>query len=190
MALPWLIGGAIIAIGAAILSDDKEEKEDEARRERRRAERRAEEEAERRKVQQEQQRIANESKEKKQSLLANFSRKGEAIGIDIAQSLEGWVDIKHTHSPLFTAELNSSGYYLPNERSESLILVPETQGLSFDTINENLESYTDVYGVELSQGKLLKEHLAEIEKIDTTLQEIQQIQTAASKLKEKISKNA
>lgn len=180
MALPWLIGAAVVAIGAAIASSSDDDTTPDYDAE---ARRRAELERER---------VEKERKEKRQAARENFALHGERIGSDIAQSLQGWIEIKHDKAPAFTAQLTTSGYKIESndvEMADIEAIVPET-GELFDAIRNNLKAYSNLYAVTLIQGPKLTEAQDEVDKIDIELQQIAQLKAEISKIREKISKNA
>ena len=100
MALPWLIGAAVVgavSYAAKKLKEEEEEREWEARQERRR-EREAEERAE-------QARQAKALEERKRATLRKYVEQGEEKTGDFKQFLDGLVEVRYTKSPVFCADL-------------------------------------------------------------------------------------
>lgn len=178
MALPWLIGGAAALIIAALASDDdnssssssssSHDREQEARRR---------EEAERERAQ-------NERKKRLEMAREDFAIRGESIGSDIAQSLQGWIIVKSEQSPAFSAKLNSNGYKIeqsmPNEQNVSALLPSSDH--QFDEVRANLKTYSDLYKVKLKKGSKLIEAANELDKIESELNQISQLKAEISRL--------
>ncbi len=175
MALPWLIGGVVLAIGAAIASSDDDERECE-----RDWERDWERERER-----ERERAEDERKKQKEAARENFAIGGERIGADIEQSLRGWIEVKHDKSPSFSATLSSRGYKIKNESptTDSLAGLVTAKGRFFDAVRENLKIYSDVYAVTLNRGSELTEAQEQLEKIDAELLQVKQLKAEISRIK-------
>ena len=193
MALPWLIGGAIALLVGTLASSDSSsnDREQEARRR---------EEAER-------ERAENERNKKLVTARENFAMRGESMGSDIAQSLQGWIEVKFEQSPAFSAQLdksalttvvtslfvvlaaraaqqNSKGdkidHAISNEKSISALL--PSSGSQFDKIKGNLKIYSDTYSVKLKQGAKLVETGKEIETIESELKQIRNLKAEMSRL--------
>ncbi|AYK18273.1 hypothetical protein [Aeromonas veronii] len=100
MALPWLIGAAVVgavSYAAKKLKEEEEEREWEARQERKR-EREAEEQAE-------QARQAKALEERKRATLRKYVEQGEEQTGDFKQLLDGLVEVRYTKAPAFCADL-------------------------------------------------------------------------------------
>jgi uncharacterized tellurite resistance protein B-like protein len=180
MAIPWLIGGAVALIAAALASDNdsssSSSSDDRAREARRR------EAAER-------ERAESERKKKLEIARENFAMRGENIGSDIAQSLQGWIKVKFEQSPAFSAKLNSKGYkieqVIQNEQSISALLPNNDH--QFDEIRENLRIYSEFYNVKLKKSAKLIESGKEIEKIESELKQVSKLKAEISRLKSYLS---
>lgn len=104
MALPWLIGAAVVGVAsyaAKKLKEEEEEREWEASQERRR-EREAEERAE-------QARQAKALEEQKCAKLRKFAAQGEEQANDFKQLLDGLVEVTYTQAPAFCVNLLKGG---------------------------------------------------------------------------------
>lgn len=180
MALPWLIGGAIALLAGALASSDSDSSSSSSNDREREARRR--EEAER-------ERAENERKNKLKAARENFTMRGESIGADVAQSLQGWIEVNFKQSPAFSVKLNSKGYEIAyatsNERS--IIALLPSSSPQFDKIQENLKIYSDIYNVELKQGVKLVEAGEEIETIKFELQQIGKLKAEMSRLQSHLS---
>ncbi|MDZ4189226.1 MAG: hypothetical protein U1D25_14125 [Hydrogenophaga sp.] len=102
MAIPWLIGALAVAAGAAIVKKLNED-DDSSSSNDYESESKRHEEAESERAEKERQKKLDTARE-------NFARRGERFGSDIAQSLEGWIDVKFEQSPAFLAKLNENGF--------------------------------------------------------------------------------
>jgi hypothetical protein len=176
MAIPWLIGGAIALLAGALASSDSDESND------------REQEARRRK-EAERERAEKERNKKLETARENFAMRGESIGSDIAQSLQGWIEVKFEQSPAFSTKLNSKGYKiehaLSNEQDISA-LIPSSAP-PFEKIRENLKIYSDTYSVKLKQGAKLVEAGEEIEMIESELKQISKLKAKISRLQSHLS---
>jgi len=183
MAIPWLIGGLVLAAGAALVKklneddDNSSSSSDDYEMESRRRE-----EAER-------ERAENERKKKLKSARENFAIRGESIGVDIAQSLNNWIELDFENSPAFSARLNSKGckieHAISNGQDISTLLPSKNH--QFDEIRENLKIYSDIYSVRLKKGTKLVEAGQEIEMIESELKQIGKLKAEISRLQRDLS---
>jgi hypothetical protein len=179
MAIPWLIGIAAVAVAAALASDDDNSSSSSNDRER---EARRREEAER-------ERAENERKNKLQAAHKNFAMQGERIGLDVAQSLHGWIEVNFEQYPAFSVKLNSRGYKIENavaSEQSSSNLIPSSD-LQLSKIHDNLKIYSDIYKVKMKEGVNLIEARKEIETIESELQKIRQLKAEMRKLQSHLS---
>lgn len=180
MALPWLIGGLVVLAGRQIVkklneSDDNGDRDDEREHRRRR------EEAER-------ERSESERKKKLDAARENFAMHGEGIGLDIALSLQGWIEVQFERSPAFSARLNSKNgktYTIANEQDMRTLLPSENH--QFDRIRENLKIYSNTYSVRLKKGVKLVEVEKEREVLESELKQIGRLKAEISRLHSAIS---
>lgn len=199
MAIPWLIGGAALLI-AALASDDDSSNEQE----------------ERRRKEAERERAEKERNKKLETARENFAMRGESIGSDIAQSLQGWIEVEFEQSPAFLAKLNENMNILGTSFSGLLIssflppdsaqlnskgykiehAIPNEQDISalipssappFEKIRENLKFYSLTYSVKLKQGAKLVEAGDEIEMIESELKQIGKLKAEISRLQSDLS---
>lgn len=197
MPLPWLIGAAVVGIGTAIaksVSDSNDRKAEAQRRaEREQEQARKERAAEaQRHAELERERVRKEREQRLRSARENFLLRGERIGSDIAQSLQGWIDVKYEKTPAFVAELQPTGFAVrsnhPN-KSKLEELIPAKLGLS-DDAHKNLAFYSSAYSATLQQGTNLTKAIKEISEIEKELNEIGQLKEKISNIKIKILQNA
>lgn len=188
MAIPWLIGGLVLVAGKALIKklneDDNSSSSNDTGGESRRRE-----EAER-------ERTDNERNKKLNIAHENFAILGESIGLDIAQSLQGWIKVEFVKSPAFSANLDSkdsSGMWFSNlevstSKNEGSInaIIPSSTP-QFEKIRKNLKVYSGAYNVKMKQGEKLTEAGREIEMIETELEQISKIKAEISKLQSDLS---
>ena len=133
--------------------------------------------------------MENERKKKLHTARENFAIRGESIGSDIAQSLQGWIEVEFEQSPAFSAKLNSKGYkiehVIPNEQGVSALLPSKND--QFDEIRENLKIYSDVYSIKLKKGAKLVEAGKKIETIESELKQIGKLKAEVSRLQSDFS---
>lgn len=181
MAIPWLIGAAVIAVGTAVVKKLNEDGDSSSSYDYDRESRRREKS--------ERERAESDRNKKLQSAHENFAIRGESIGVDIALSLKNWIEVNFENSPAFAAKLNSKGYkiehVISNERDISTLLPSESH--QFDEIRENLKIYSDIYSVRLKKGVNLIEAGKEIEMIETELKQIGKLKAEISKLQSDLS---
>lgn len=108
MALPWLIGAAVVGLGAAIVkavSDDDSSSSSSSSvdtgEERRRREAAALKQLE------------QERDNKRSNARVLFAEGGARLGDSLSEALDGVADIAETRSPSFVASLGANGYTLP-----------------------------------------------------------------------------
>ena len=197
MPLPWLIGAAVVGIGTAIAksvsdsNDRKAEAQRRAEREQEQARKEREAEAQRR-AELERERVRKEREQRLRSARENFLLRGERIGSDIAQSLQGWIEVKYENTPAFVSQLQPTGFSLKsNHPNKSKIeeLIP-TKGVSFEDARKNLDFYSSAYAVTLQQGAKLTKAIKEIIEIEKELNEISQLKENISNIKTRIFQNA
>ena len=197
MPLPWLIGAAVVGIGTAIaksVSDSNDRKAAEQRRaEREQEQARKERAAEaQRRAELERERVRKEREQRLRSARENFLLRGERIGSDIAQSLQGWIEVKYENTPAFLAQLQPTGFSLksnhPNKgKIEKLI---PAKGVSFDNARKNLDFYSSTYAATFQPGTNLTKAIEEISEIEKELNEISQLKEKISNIKTRIFQNA
>ena len=193
--VPYLIAAAVVGVGTGIAKLVSNNREAEARRsaelEREHARKEREAEAQRR-AELERERVRKEREQRLRSARENFLLRGERIGSDIAQSLQGWIEVKYENTPAFVAQLQPTGFSVksnhPN-KSKLEELIPE-KIRSFDDARKNLDFYSSAYAATLQQGTNLTKAINEISKIEKELNEISQLKINISNIKTKISQNA
>lgn len=141
MALPWLIGAAVIGLGTALVSalsdDDKSSNNN------------GDDEEQRKREQAERERRVRERREKKTAAMAEFSQQGETLAADFQQALHEIIDVTWLEKPAFKAILNEDGSQ--NKRFIGEYFVSE-QGLHFldETTQKNLKLFETLYAAELT----------------------------------------
>lgn len=187
MALPWLIGAAVVGIGAAIaaaVKGDDTSNNNISSSEDLERQRRKEAERERRK---------QEKQQKRQIAHETFAQVGESIGCDLKASLDGWVDVVFASSPSFLARLNRKGYELdvqhlecPNS-TESLVTTLLEKGSPYlKQTRSNLDLFQAHYAVSLQASTQLAEASREMKVVDKAVDELKNIRKDLLRLKRKI----
>lgn len=147
MALPWIIGAAVLGIGALIASsgDDNSSSnnngDDEERRRRERAERERRE------------REANEQRESiKETLLAE----GEKRSADFQQLLSDWFNAEYQSQPPFKAKILATGTQYKRIVAEYYANT-EPFSLLYEKTRANLNEFETCYDVKLTMTANLRE---------------------------------
>lgn len=180
MALPWLIGAAALAAGAALVKSLSEDDDNSSY---------DYEEASRRSEEAERTRAENERKKQLESARENFAIRGERIGEDIAQSLKGWIRVKTANSPTFKAQLNSRGYKIESAilHDQDIETLLPGKSHQFRKIREHLAIYSDLYSVRLTKGTKMVTAADEIETIDFELKQLETLKSEITSLKNELS---
>ena len=189
MALPFIIGGLVAGLLAKKIYDDNNtpnySSEDNSRQ-------RAERERE---LQQEQ--AKKERDKKRQFARDDFSTRGEAIGSDISQILQGWISVSKKETPAFAVNLTDTGYCTNNsneiENEGEFIEILLRMGCFFEPhctdsgylLEEtlaNLKKYIHLYAVELIADTRLRQTLEQTQKINVELNQISSMQETIKQL--------
>lgn len=163
MALPWLIGAAVVgavSYAAKKMKEDEEEREWEERQERRR-----EQEAE---VRAEQARQAKALEERKQSKIREFATLGEEQASDFKQLLNGLVEVKYTQSPSFCASLLKNGHHITTP-----FIIDYELGFLDRESRENLTKFETLYQVQLHPGAIIYDARNQISDAQDILRKLQ-----------------
>lgn len=187
MALPWLIGAAVVGVVSAIakaVSDDtpsSSSSSDSSAEERRRREEAAQARAER------------ERTEKKAHARQVFAETGAAYGKDLTESLQGWVDVR-SEEPCFRSRLNTSGCTVPDVADNGALPVMELLFQAYPRPNadarttlENLEFYGMLYDVRLKAGTRMRRRAAEIDRIDEQLSQLGNMKKRLRQLEQELA---
>ncbi|WP_350594594.1 MULTISPECIES: hypothetical protein [unclassified Pseudoalteromonas] len=166
MALPWLIGAGVIALGAAAVSafsDDSSSSGnggdgDEERRRRERAE---------------QERKARAHKEKLESMKEEFAQEGMQRFIDLQESLDGQIKVTLLCDKPFKATLDKDEEQY-NPDIPSYVEVCELQFLSKET-QDHLVRFELLYDVELEPEKKLMRVPVRLKEIDLKLAKLKEL---------------
>lgn len=167
MALPWLIGAAAVALGAAVvsaISDDSDsgngDDDGEKRRRRERAEKERKEKA---------------HKEKLQAMKDAFIENGQERVNELEQSLSGLIQVSVLGNQPFKAVLD-------NEDSNTELLSPsyvEINDLPFlsQETQQNLVKFESLYDVELEPEEDLIQDAQTLKAIDDKLEQLHQLRS-------------
>lgn len=161
MALPWLIGAAVIGAGSYIAKKLREEEEEREREERR--ERRREQEAQERA---EQARRAKALEEQKHAKIREFVAQGEEQTEDFKQHLNGLIAVEYTQNPAFCAKFSDasdavntmeSGSYMRVRRVSNPFVVTHKLDLLDRRTRDSLTHFETLYQVELRPEPAISE---------------------------------
>jgi len=173
MALPWLIGAAVVALGAAAvsaLSDDNNSgsggNDDEERRRRERAE---------------QERKARAHKEKLESMKEAFVHEGMQRADDLQQSLEGQIKVIMLGDKPFKATIDDDSEY-QNMVSPTYVEVYDLQFLPQET-QDYLVKLESLYDVELEPKEKLFKVSKRLEEINLKLTQLKALREKLHALK-------
>lgn len=168
MALPWLIGAAVVGLGAAIAkavsdgdSSSSSSSSVDVGEERRRREAAALKQVE------------QEREQKRTNARALFAEGGARLGDILSEALDGVADVAETGSPSFIASLGANGYTLPpaepmraEEIKQALREAFPSKDAAITRIAGNLDFYTRAYDVRLQGSRKLYQQFARIEALD------------------------
>ncbi|WP_283629113.1 hypothetical protein [Shewanella baltica] len=163
MALPWLIGAAVVALGAAAVSafsDDSDSGSggngDEERRRRERAE---------------QERKARAHKEKLESMKEAFVQEGMQRANELQQSLDGQIKVILLGDKPFKAILDDDDEEFHNPVSPTYVEVYDLQFLPQET-QDYLVKLESLYDVELEPEEVLMNVPVRLKEIDHKLAQL------------------
>ncbi|MBX4507749.1 hypothetical protein CF032_13805 [Klebsiella oxytoca] len=163
MALPWLIGAAVLGVGAWIASSSSNDSsngnggDDEERRRRERAE---------------QERRAREQQELRNSIKATFSQEGKQRANDFQQLLSGWVNVDYQSQPSFKATILQTGKQYMRTVEEHFTDINDLHVLNATT-RENLKVFEECYDVELTMTETFHKAVDELADCEEQLQKLQ-----------------
>lgn len=170
MALPWLIGAAIVGAVGAIATAVKGGSNESSSSSDSSDSRNTAEERRRREIAAEKR--EREEKTKRQAdARALFQHEGLAIGRNLADSMQDWVRTSVIGQESFKARLTVSGYRLapvavsPDKQVEELLRRALDADEDLNATLKNLDFYTDVYAVRLKGGVELARTLADLEEL-------------------------
>lgn len=172
MPLPWLIGAAVLGLGAAIAavasSDDTSSSS---------AGSSTDAEERRRKAAAAEQARKDEREKKRKNARILFKEGGTQAGERLAGTLDGWVDLGG--EPAFKARLTPSGYakrppgdVVAHELRDVLIETFSTADEEPGDILRNLDFFNEVYDVRLCGNARLYTRLMEIQSAEKELAEL------------------
>lgn len=181
MPLPWLIGAAVVGLGAAIVAavnsdDTPSNSTDNGAEERRRREAAAE------------QQRKDERKKKQESARVLFKERGTEIGQRLADTLDGWVDV--ADEPVFTAKLLAAGYsrrsaneVVPHEVGNVLTETFSAKDKELGAVMRDLDFFNEVYDVQLRGSTRLYTALMEIQAVEKDLSELSKLRKQLERLR-------
>ncbi|WP_429182356.1 hypothetical protein [Aeromonas salmonicida] len=178
MALPWLIGAAVIGLGSYIVSKmDEDESPDSGDEERRRRERAEEERTERNRA------------EQRQAVQTALIQHGNTCADDFSQLLEGYIDVKYASKFAYQAVLNEAGEL--HKRNVDLSFVSDYE-LDFldDTTKKNLHHFETFYAVELYPSPTIYDSHNKLCDYDEVSEELQFYRSRLLILGQNIKNNA
>ncbi|MGU5638077.1 hypothetical protein ACV1DV_21410 [Aeromonas veronii] len=178
MALPWLIGGAILGLGALLASSDDDDDDDE---EQRRRERAAHERAERERA--ERTRI-----ELRQTAQAEFKQYGNNYVEDFSQALEGWVKVTYALSP-YQVVLNDAGELRTPDVTPSFVSDYELDFLS-NTTQKNLHHFETFYDIELTPEQAIYDAYERLSDCHEALEGLKFYQRRLEQFRQQLKDNA
>lgn len=181
MALPWLIGAAVVGLGsliAAAASDDSSSNsssgtgsDSSADEERRRREAAAKEHRRR------------EREEKLASARTLFAGKGAALGEELGEALDGIVQVKSGSTPAFRPRLGAQDLGIPSsddgrahEVSHALRGSVIADDPELERIVENLEFHARVYDVNMCCTPRVWQKLLSLDDVNAALVELDSIE--------------
>lgn len=152
MALPWLIGAAVLGVGAWIASSSSDNSnsggngDDEERRRREQAER---------------ERHEREKQEERQSIKAALKEEGKRRSVDFQITLQGWINVHYRSTPPFKASILQTGKQYKRVVAQNF---SDSDGLSLltDGTRKNLNQFEACYDVELTKSEALNDAINEI----------------------------
>lgn len=179
MPLPWLIGAAVVGLGAALVnavSSDSTPSSTGG------GSNGAEEEQRRRQAAAEAQR-KQEREQKQSNARTLFQEHGERIGESVSAALEGVVNVATLGTPDFDAKLSASGYQLaptdtrsPDGLVRALCEAFPEDDKEVKKITDNLAFYARVYNVYLQGHTQLYAQLVDLLEVDLELQTLDKIE--------------
>jgi hypothetical protein len=189
MALPWLIGAAVVGLGsliaAAVNSDDNSSgssSDTSADEERRRREAAAQEQRRR------------EREEKLANARTLFEEKGAGVGDELMDALDGLVHVMPSATPAFMARLGEPGLAIPpaddgraHEVSHTLRegFIEEDPGI--EQIVANLEFHARVYDVQMFTDSKSYQKLLALDEVNRELIDLDRIERELFALRGRIA---
>ncbi|EKP0314450.1 hypothetical protein JE959_004590 [Aeromonas veronii] len=186
MALPWLIGAAVLYGAHKLLSSDDDDDDDyeERQRENRRREREAEERAaneraERNRVEREQ------AKQRDRTAVKNaLVQDGNSYAPMLSQALTDIVDVRYTSDSSYRGVINGSGIYT-RSITQSFIKSYEL-GFLDNVTRANLDRFETLYDVTLSPSPAIYDAHNLISDSDDLLNDLQSYRKRLQKLKDNL----
>lgn len=163
MAIPWLIGAAVLGVGALLASSSSDDNSsngnggDDERRRREQAER---------------ERRERERQEERQSIRIALQKEGEMRGADFQNTLSGWVTAEYQSQKPFKAAILQSGKQYKRVVAEHFTDSHQLYLLNKETC-ENLKEFETWYDVELTMTEIFHDAVDEITDNQKELQLLQ-----------------
>ena len=178
MALPWLIGAAVLGVGALIASASSDDDssngngDDEERQRRERAER---------------ERREREKQEERQSIKAALQNEGAQRAADFKQTLSGWVEVNYLSQAPFKAGVLQTGKQYKRVVAEHFVDREELSMLDRKTCL-NLNEFEACYNVELSMTDTFEDIADEMTEWEVQLQELQEYREQLERIRQHLSR--
>ncbi|MCU6668323.1 hypothetical protein M8013_06080 [Enterobacteriaceae bacterium H4N4] len=178
MALPWLIGAAVLGVGALIAaasSDDDSSNgngDDEERKRRERAER---------------ERREREQQEERKSIKAALKSEGARRAADFTQTLSGWVEVNYQSPAPFKAAILQTGKQYKRVVAEHFVDKEELSMLDSKT-RQNLNEFEACYDVTLTMTDAFEDVADEMTEWDVQLQELQDYREQFERIRQHLAR--
>ena len=145
MAIPWLIGAAVLGVGALIAASSNDDDSSSSSRD--------DSEERRRRESAERERVIRQQTEKADTIKKAFQQEGNQRSKDLKNLLLGWVNVDYSSHTPFSIVLTSAG----SERRRSIndYFIDEydiDRTLLDNTTLNNLKFFEESYDVDLSMG--------------------------------------
>ncbi|MEL6092365.1 hypothetical protein [Plesiomonas shigelloides] len=188
MALPWLIGAAVVYGAAKLLSSDNDDDDDDDYEERQREKRRHEREAEERAANEraERNRVEREqAKQRDRTAVKNaLVQDGNSYAPMLSQALTDIVEVRYTSDSPYRAVINGSGIDT-NFITQSFIKSYEL-GFLDNVTRANLERFETLYDVALSPSQVIYDAHNLFSDSDDLLNDLQSYRKRLQKLKDNL----
>jgi len=177
MALPWLIGAAVLGVGAWIASSSSDESSSNGN---------GGDEERRRREQAEKERREREQKEMRDSIKAALQKEGQQRCTDFTKILAGWVNVDYQSTPSFKAAILQTGKLQKRSVEEYFTDTHELHFLN-TTTRENLKELEACYDVELSMTETFHEAVDELVNCEEQLQVLEDYRHQFERIRQQLN---
>lgn len=139
MALPWLIGGALLGLGALLASSSDDDNSSNGN---------GDDEERRRREKAEQARAARNKSEQRLAVQAAFREQGQASAEEFAVALQEWIEVHYRSAKPFAAVLSNDGEILKREVSVPFV-IDYALGLLDSKTRKSLTDFEGFYDAQL-----------------------------------------